>query len=67
MMEDYEVFFYLSFRRDSRFSEKVATAVGTLFFGWIAVHFANNFGKDFVHVHLIPSRRLNERAIPGLS
>ena len=48
-------------------SEKIATAVGTFFFGWIAVHFTNNFGKNFVDVHLVPGRSFNERAIPGLS
>jgi hypothetical protein len=48
-------------------SEKIATAIGTFFFGWIAVHLANNFGKNFVDVHLISGRSFNERAIPGLS
>lgn len=48
------------------FSEKIATAIGTLFFGWIAVHFANDFGKNFVDVHLVPGRSFNERAIPSL-
>lgn len=68
-MEEYEV--VSSFAGDvSDFSlslsEKVATAIGTLFFGWIAVHFANDFGKNFVYVHLVPGRSFNERAIPSL-
>lgn len=48
-------------------SEEVATAIGALFFGGIAVHFANDFSKDFIYIHLVPSWSFNERTIPGLS
>lgn len=48
------------------FLKKTAAAVGTLLFGWVAVHLSDDFGKNFIDVHLVPSRGFDKRAVPGL-
>ena len=64
MMEEYEclIFFF-----SSGCSKEIAAAVRTLFFGGVAVHFTNDFGKDFVYIHLVPGWSFNEGTIPCLS
>ena len=51
MMEEYECLIFLF---SSGCSKEIAAAVRTLFFGGVAVHFTNDFGKDFVYIHLVP-------------
>ena len=48
------------------FLKKIAAAVGTLLFGWVTVHFSDNFGKDFIDVHLVPGRGFDKRTVPRL-